>query len=117
MFPPFSINAYYRSFWPQYHVSRETIQEYLSYLEEIELLHIVPMFSYSVKVQQVNPKKIYAIDNGLRNAVSFSFSRDEVRLVENLVVQQLMRLGFQIYYWKNDGEVDFVVKKTITSRQ
>lgn len=107
----FSINAYYRSLWPQYHVSRETIQEYLSYLEEIELLHIVPMFSYSVKVQQVNPKKIYAIDNGLRNAVSFRFSRDEGRLVENLVFQQLMRLGFPIYYWKNDGEVDFVVKE------
>lgn len=107
----FSINAYYRSLLPQYHISRETILEYLSYLEEIELIQMVPIFSYSLKVQQVNPRKIYVIDNGLRNAVSFKFSQDEGRLVENLVFQQLMRLGFDVYYWKKMGEVDFVVRE------
>jgi predicted AAA+ superfamily ATPase len=107
----FSINAYYHTLLPQYHISRETILEYLSYLEEIELIQIVPIFSYSVKVQQVNPKKIYAIDNGLRNAVSFRFSQDEGRLVENLVFQHLKRLGFDVYYCKEKGEVDFVIKE------
>jgi len=107
----FSINAYYHSLLPQYHISRETILEYLSYLEEIELIQVVPIFSYSVKVQQVNPKKIYTIDNGLRNAVSFRFSQDEGRLVENLVFQYLKRLGFDVYYWKKKGEVDFVIKE------
>jgi len=107
----FSINAYYHTLLPQYHVSRETILEYLSYLEEIELIQIVPIFSYSVKVQQVNPKKIYVIDNGLRNAVSFKFSQDEGRLVENLVFHQLKRLGLDVYYWRKRGEVDFVVKE------
>lgn len=107
----FSINAYYRNLLPQYHISRETILEYLSYLEEIELIQTVPIFSYSVKVQQVNPKKIYVIDNGLRNAVSFKFSPDEGRLVENLVFHQLKRFGLDVYYWKKRGEVDFVVKE------
>ncbi len=107
----FSINAYYHSLLPHYHISRETILEYLSYLGEVELIHFVPIFSYSLKVQQVNPKKIYTIDNGLRNAVSFRFSQDEGRLVENLVFQQLLRLGLDVYYWKKKGEVDFVIKE------
>jgi len=108
---PFSINAYYRSLLPQYHISRDTILEYLSYLEEIELIHLVPIFSYSLKVQQVNPKKIYVIDNGLRNAVSFKFSQDEGRLVENLVCQHLLRQQLSVYYWKGKKEVDFVIKE------
>ncbi len=107
----FSINAYYHSLLPHYHISRETILEYLSYLEEIELIQFVPIFSDSLKVQQVNPKKIYTIDNGLRNAVSFRFSQDEGRLVENLVFQQLVRLGLDVYYWKKKGEVDFVIEE------
>jgi len=107
----FSINAYFHSLQPQYHFSRETILEYLSYLEEIEVIQIIPIFSYSIKVQQVNQKKIYVLDNGLRNAVSFRFSQDEGRLVENTVFNQLKRKGFDVYYWKKKGEVDFVVRE------
>jgi predicted AAA+ superfamily ATPase len=107
----FSINAYFHSLQPQYHFSRETILEYLSYLEEIEVIQIIPIFSYSIKVQQVNQKKIYVLDNGLRNAVSFRFSQDEGRLVENTVFNQLKRKGVDVYYWKKKGEVDFVVRE------
>ncbi len=108
---PFSINAYYRSLLSQHHVSRETILEYISYLEEIDFIQLVPIFSHSLKVQQVNPKKVYVIDNGLRNAVCFRFSQDVGRLVENLVFQHLRRLGYDIYYWRQRGEVDFIIKK------
>ena len=55
--------------------------------------------------------EIYCIDNGLRNAVSFTFSKDEGRLAENLVFLELMRREKEVYYWKNGGEVDFVVKE------
>ncbi|MFA5613152.1 MAG: DUF4143 domain-containing protein, partial [Methanoculleus sp.] len=67
-------------------------------------------FSYSLKVQSRNNKKIYCIDNGLRNAVSFRFSEDEGRLAENLVFIELKKQGHEVYYWKKQGEVDFVVK-------
>lgn len=106
----FTANSYYQSLQPNLRVSRETLLEYLSYVNEIELISFVPLFSYSLKVQQVNPKKIYCLDNGLRNAVSFKFSQDEGRLVENLVFQELKRQGEEVYYWRKKLEVDFVVK-------
>ena len=105
---PFSVNAYYKVIKKDMAVSKETIIEYLSYLEDINLIYLVPFFSYSLKQQQTNPRKIYCADNGLRNAVSFRFSKDEGRLAENLVFLELKRRGEELYYWINRGEVDFV---------
>lgn len=106
----FSASSYYKSISKEISVSKETILEYLSYLKEINLVFSVPIYSFSLKQQQVNPSKIYAIDNGLRNAVSFKFSEDEGRLAENLVFVELKRKLKEIYYWKGKGEVDFVIK-------
>jgi uncharacterized protein len=106
----FSASSYYKLISKEISVSKETILEYLSYLKEINLVFSVPIYSFSLKQQQVNPSKIYTIDNGLRNAVSFKFSEDEGRLAENLVFIELKRKLKEIYYWKGKGEVDFVIK-------
>lgn len=106
----FSINSYYKTAKQQTKISKDTILDYVSCLEDINLIYLIQVFSYSLKTQQVNPSKVYCIDNGLRNAVSFKFSKDEGKLVENLVFMELKRIGDEIYYWKNKGEVDFVVK-------
>ncbi len=106
----FSVSSYHKSICEEISVSKETILEYLSYLKEINLVFTVPIYSYSLKQQQVNPSKIYTIDNGLRNAVSFKFSEDEGRLAENLVFIELKRKQREIYYWKGKGEIDFVIK-------
>jgi hypothetical protein len=106
----FSVNSFYRTIKKDMPVGKDTLMEYLSYLEDINLVYLVPIFSYSLKKQQVNPRKVYCIDNGLRNAVSFMFSKDEGRLAENLVFLELKRRSKEPYYWKNKGEVDFVVK-------
>jgi len=42
---------------------KETLMKYISYLEDIGLIYLIPIFSYSQKKQQVNPRKIYCIDN------------------------------------------------------
>lgn len=106
----FSINAYYNSLKETTAVGKETIFEYASYLEEANMVFFMPLFSYSLKKQQANPKKVYCIDNGLRNAVSFKFSKDEGRLAENIVFIELKRREKEPYYWKNKGEVDFIIK-------
>jgi len=106
----FSVNSFYRTIKKDMPVGKDTLMEYLSYLEDINLVYLVPIFSYSLKKQQVNPRKVYCIDNGLRNAVSFMFSKDEGRLAENLVFLELKRRSKEPYYWKNKGEVDFVIK-------
>lgn len=90
----------------------ETISEYTSYMVEAYLIYAVPVYSPSLKVQSANPKKIYCIDAGLRNAVSFKFSEDLGRLAENAVFSELKRRGKEVFYWKGeDGEVDFVTKE------
>jgi len=105
----FSVNSYYRSIGQQLAVSRSTVIEYLGYLEEVGLISFAPFFSYSLKVQQVNLRKAYTVDTGLRNAVSFRFSHDEGRLAENVVFGELTRAGRDIFYWQAKNEVDFVV--------
>lgn len=106
----FSVNSYFKTIKKDTAVGKDTLLEYISYLEDINLIHLIPFFSYSLKRQQVNPRKVYCVDNGLRNAVSFRFSKDEGRLAENLVFLELKRRDKEPYYWKNKGEVDFIVK-------
>ena len=87
-----------------------TVKDYIEYAQEAYLICELRSFSYSLKVQNTGPKKIYAIDGGLRNAVSFRFSEDAGRLAENLVYLSLLWSGFEPYFRKNKNEVDFVVK-------
>ncbi|MFH1592049.1 MAG: ATP-binding protein [Candidatus Woesearchaeota archaeon] len=91
-------------------ISYDTIKDYLSYYKEAFLFFTIDHFSYSFKEQKTLPSKIYCIDNGLRNAVSFKFSKDEGKLAENVVFIELKRRDNDVYYWKNKNEVDFVIK-------
>jgi len=99
--------------------SVNTIIKYFSYLENAYLLFSVPYFSYSLKKQKVNPFKVYSIDIGLRNAISFKFSKDMGRLYENVVAIELKRKDKELYYWKNqqNEEVDFVIKERLKIKQ
>lgn len=91
--------------------STTTILEYLAFLEDCYLFQFVPKFSYSLKVQQVNAKKCYAIDNGLIDVISGSFTEDIGRKFENLVYLELRRKFDQINYFSEKKECDFVVYK------
>lgn len=92
--------------------SVNTVIKYLSYLENAYLLFKLPYFSYSLKKQMANPFKVFVIDSGLRDAVSFSFSKDLGRIYETITAIELKRRSQEIYYWKNvqQEEVDFVIK-------
>ena len=80
------------------------------------LIFLVKPYVYSLKVRLQLPRKLYVVDNGLRNANSFLFSEDYGRLAENVVFLQLFRRTLrepktEIYYWtgKKQEEIDFVV--------
>lgn len=90
-----------------------TVEEYLDHFRDAYLFLPVHHFDYSLKTQYVHPRKVYCIDTGLRSSMSFRFSEDIGRLMENLVFLRLMGSG-DVYYWKDDkGEVDFVVQEGI----
>ena len=88
----------------------DTVRDYIHFAGTAKILFEVQAFAYSLPAQARQNKKIYCIDTGLRNAVSFRFSKDEGKLAENLVFVELMRSGLAPYYWKGTREVDFVIK-------
>ncbi|MCP1714607.1 putative AAA+ superfamily ATPase [Methanocalculus alkaliphilus] len=98
-------------------ISTDAIIRYLSYLEDAFLLISIRHYDDSLKKQMNKPRKLYCIDPGMMNAVSFRFSEDTGRLFENLVCIQLHRTGHEIYYWQDERgrEVDFVIKTGLKS--
>jgi predicted AAA+ superfamily ATPase len=94
-------------------VSDDTISKYLKAMEEAYFVFSMPIFAYSVKKQHRNPKKLYCIDTGIRNAAGFRFSEDIGRLYENAVFIHLKRQGRDPYYWKSGKgrEIDFVIQE------
>jgi predicted AAA+ superfamily ATPase len=84
---------------------------FVSHFEDSYLLFTIPKFDYSLKKQLVNQKKAYSIDNGLSNANSASFSKDRGRMLENAVFLRLRSRHRNIFYYRQGGECDFLVKE------
>lgn len=93
--------------------SVNTVKNYINYLEMSWLVFVVNVYDYSIKRQQIAPKKNYVIDTGLTKSVGYSFSADSGRLFENLVFLALRRKTRDIYYFstKEGFEVDFYLPK------
>lgn len=85
-----------------------TVKEYISYLEDCYLLFSINKFDYSLKKQLANPKKIYCVDTGMAGIVSFQFSENFGRQLENLVFIHLKKAGAEIYYHRDNHECDFL---------
>ena len=89
--------------------SANTVSDFLSWLEDSYLLIYLQRFSWSAKSIAVNPRKVYAIDNGLVSCNSLSFSKDQGRLLENLIFLHLHKSYEKIYYFREKNECDFVI--------
>ena len=94
-------------------LSDKSIKKYIKAYSDSYLLFELDMFSYSLKKQIRNPKKVYSIDTGEVNATSFAFTENTGRLFENFVFLELKRLGLELFYYKTENglEVDFVAKE------
>ena len=94
-----------------FNMSKNTIIEYLSYFEDAYLFFQNLKYEYSISKQLGSIKKIYCIDNGLLNSVSFKFSEDIGKLLENLAFISLKRKNKEIYYFSGKYECDFLIKE------
>ena len=94
--------------------SASSVSSLLAHLEEARLLATTYFFSFSTResVSVQKPRKIYAADTGMRNAVVARHSQDVGHLAENLVHNHLTASGWQPTYWKERVEVDFVLGRT-----
>lgn len=89
--------------------SVNTVKNYVEYLENSWLLFTTRLYDYSVRRQQLAPKKIYPIDTGLATRVGFTFSPDIGRRMETAAFLALRRQTSEIYYYTTPSgyEVDF----------
>lgn len=101
-----------------------TVKNYVSYLKEAFLIVVLERYSSKLKQQIIAPKKVYAIDHGFCNFVSFRLSKDIGRIYENIVLIDLLRKkssrnNIEFYYWKDHqhNEVDFVIKEGTKLKQ
>ena len=106
----FSVNSYFKLLKNNMPISRETIIEYLNCIEETSYIYLIPVFSYSLKVQKANPKKVIALDNGIRNKICFRFSEDYGKLAENVVGLNLIKKYEDVFYYRGKSDVDYIVK-------
>lgn len=88
-----------------------SIVDYISYFEEVYLYALLYKYDFSLKKQISSQRKSYCMDVGIANAISFKFSEDKDRLLENMVFNELKRKRKDIYYHKNEKECDFLIKE------
>lgn len=92
--------------------SAHTIKNYLEYLEETYLFYQVLPFSKRIKHIIKRPKKIYAIDHAMIQAICSSACDNISLLMENIICIELLRRGNEVFYYDENGkEVDFIAKK------
>lgn len=91
--------------------SKNTIIEFLSYFEDAYLFFQNLKYEYSIGKQLGSIKKVYFIDNGLLNSISFKFSEDRGRLLENAIFIELRRKNKKIFYNRDNYECDFIIQE------
>ncbi len=107
-----SVNKLYNDFKAQgLSLSKNTIYEYLEYMQESFIIFLHSKFSGSIRKQQQNPKKIYTIDNGLMLHFQPDKMSDIGYKLENAVAAKLRQKYKDIYYYSNRFEVDFLIEK------
>lgn len=92
-------------------LSREYVNKYLQYLKNTLLLFTLKKYAKSVEKTVRSNKKAFVLDQGIINSLSNKTKIDDVfagHLVETIVLRHLLK--YEVYYWKNYYEVDFVVR-------
>ncbi len=91
--------------------SASTISDYCSYLQDSFLCYFVNRFDYSLRKQLQYAKKIYFIDQALAVNIGFRFSKDQGRLLENIIFLELKRRGYEIYFHQAKKQCDFLIRQ------
>ena len=101
--------------------SVHTIKNYISYLEDAYMLFQLFPFSWKVKYQLMQVKKVYSIDTGLIEALSPGSSKNLGRIMENVVAVDILRRepreNVFFYLTPRHEEVDFVIREGMKIKQ
>ena len=89
----------------------DTIKNYLEYIQQTYLISQLFRYDPSVKKQMMSPKKIYFVDNAIIKRIGFNATENNGVFLENLVFIEMKRRGWDVYYYADKKECDFIVRK------
>lgn len=94
-------------------ITSTVIINYIFFLCEAYILHKVNRFDIHGKRILETNDKFYFEDNGIRNALAGGTREGDIeKVIENIIYQHLIRLGYQVYVGQlQAGEIDFVCTK------
>jgi Predicted ATPase (AAA+ superfamily) len=103
-----SLTAIYKQYKDKLSFSKDSLFEYYRYFLESMLVFEVRKFTDSVYKRARNPAKLYLVDVGLAKD---TFSKNFGKRLENIVFIELRRRGYEIFYFDEKRECDFIAKK------
>ena len=115
----FSVNKFYNTMKSMsVKCTKNNLYEYLDHLTDAFVFSKIPIHSRSEKSRQVNPVKIYTVDTGLINAMTFKNSTNSGHLLENMIFLHLRQNNYDIEYvhTKNGYETDFFARHKTTNQ-
>lgn len=108
----FSVHKLYQDFRSQgLGLSKDTLYNYLGYLEESFLVFPLPVAERSLRKQAMNPKKLHAIDWALAYPFVAEPSVDAGKKLETAVFLHWRRQRDDLAYLAGDHEIDLVVNR------
>lgn len=110
----FSVEKFYRALRSQgLSISKDTLHELLSHLEDCFLVRTVWMEAESERQRMVNPRKAYPVDPGLIPVFDRTGRANLGHALETAVLLELERRGFSVTYVRTpEGhEVDFLARR------
>jgi predicted AAA+ superfamily ATPase len=109
----FSVEKFYAALKSQgIAISKDTVHQLLSHLEDCFLLRLVWMESNSERQRMVNPRKAYPVDSGLIQVYDRSGRANLGHALETAVLIELQRRRCSVSYVRTPGghEVDFLAR-------
>lgn len=92
-------------------VTADTVKTYLDACESAYILLACPYFTFSERQRLARNKKYYPIDLGMRRAVITQGGKDRGKELETIVFHHLRKKYGAVFYWRQKGEIDFVVQE------
>lgn len=112
----FSVEKFYAALKTQgFAISKDTVHQLLSHLEDCFLVRLVWMEAASERQRMVNPRKAYPIDAGLIPVYDRSGRANRGHALETAVLVELQRRRCAVTYVRTEGgfEVDFLARDPV----
>lgn len=91
-------------------LSRQTIYNYLTFLERTYFITFLSKFSKSIDRQAAGSKKLYLCDSGMANVLG---KISEGQLLEQNIFQSLKPHHSLDFFYKDASEVDFIIDEKV----